>query len=199
MMQKVKNFLGEIGGLFKSNTAHMVTVVIASLLLGAILFGGGGSSDAAEPSKEIQNTTISDQQTDNDKQPETTTTTSESSNRGVLGDYDVSVISHRVTKDFDDSPVIIVKYAFTNNSDEAASFDWTIENHLYQNGVELTEAFIVDDNYNTELSYSEIKPGVTLELEKAYSMRDTSAQITVELSKLISFSDDVVTYTIDLQ
>lgn len=196
MMQKVKSFLGEIGGLFKSNTAHMVTVVVVSLLLGALLFGGSGGNSIEEPSKEQQNVVAEQQH--QIEEPEVQNNIAQNNN-DVLGDYDVSIISHRVTKNYDDSPVIIVKYAFTNNSDEAASFDWTIEDHLYQNGIELTETIIVDDNYNTELSYSEIKPGVTLELEKAYSMRDTTSQITVELSKLISFTDDVLTYTIDLQ
>ena len=196
MMQKVKNFLCEIGGLFKSNTAHMVTVAVASLLLGALLFGGSGGNSVEEPSKEQQN--VVTEQQNQIEEPEAQNDITQNNN-DVLGDYDVSIVSHRVTKNFDDSPVIIVKYAFTNNSDEAASFDWTIEDHLYQNGIELTETIIVDDNYNTELSYSEIKPGVTLELEKAYSMRDTASQITVELSKLISFTDDVLTYTIDLQ
>ena len=195
-MQKVKNFLGEIGGLFKSNTVHMVTVVVVSLLLGALLFGGSGGNSVEEPSKE-QQSVVTEQQ-NQIEEPEVQNDIAQNKN-DVLGDYDVSIVSHRVTKNFDDSPVIIVKYAFTNNSDEAASFDWTIEDHLYQNGIELTETIIVDDNYNTELSYSEIKPGVTLELEKAYSMRDTTSQITVELSKLISFTDDVLTYTIDLQ
>ena len=196
MMQKVKNFLSEIGGLFKSNTAHMVTVTVVSLLLGALLFGGSGGSSVEEPSKEQQN--VVTEQQNQIEEPEVQNDISQNNN-DVLGDYDVSIVSHRVTKNYDDSPVIIVKYAFTNNSDEAASFDWTIEDHLYQNGIELTETIIVDDNYNTELSYSEIKPGITLELEKAYSMRDTASQITVELSKLISFTDDVLTYTIDLQ
>ena len=196
MMQKVKNFLGEIGGLFKSNTAHMVTVAVVSLLLGALLFGGSDGNSVEEPSKEPQN--VVTEQQNQIEEPEVQNDITQNNN-DVLGDYDVSIVSHRVTKNYDDSPVIIVKYAFTNNSDEAASFDWTIEDRLYQNGVELTETIIVDDNYNAELSYSEIKPGVTLELEKAYSMRDTASQITVELSKLISFTDDVLTYTIDLQ
>jgi|GEM_PF-682772 len=197
MMQKVKKFLGEIGGLFKSNTAHMVTVMVVSLLLGALLFGGSGGNDAEEPSKEQQNT-VTEQQSKTEE-PGTQNDITQNDKNNALGEYDVTIVSHRVIKNYDDSPVIIVKYAFTNNSDEAASFDWTIENHLYQNGIELTDTIIVDDDYNAELSYSEIKPGITLELEKAYSMRDTTSQISVELSELISFSDDVVTYTIDLQ
>lgn len=198
MMQKVKNFFGEIVGLFKSNTSHMVTVAVASLLLGAILFGGGSSSDNQEPIKE-QSSTVVEQQEDNKEPIKQEEPTQDEIKKDVLGEYDVSIVSHRVVKSFDGSPVILVKYAFTNNSDEAASFDWTIENRLFQNGIELTTTIIVEDDYNSDLSYSEIKPGVTLELEKAYSMRDTTSQITVELSKLISFSDKVVTYTIDLQ
>ena len=45
-----------------------------------------------------------------------------------LGEYSVVIDSCRIAKDYEDQPVVIVKYIFTNVADDdAAAFSWCID------------------------------------------------------------------------
>ena len=60
------------------------------------------------------------------------------SSQGNLGNYNVDINDCRVAQDYEGNPVIIIKYTFKNVADDdAASFDWSISDKAYQNGVEL--------------------------------------------------------------
>lgn len=120
----------------------------------------------------------------------------ESKVEGAIGDYAVVIDSCRLAEDFEGSPVVIVKYIFTNVSDDdAAAFFTTFEEHVYQNGVSLNEAYFLDDSaqYSSDNQTKEIKKGASIEVEIAYKLNDTTTDIEVEVTEFISFNDAKIT------
>ena len=104
-----------------------------------------------------------------------------------LGDYHVVIDSCRLSVDYNGASIVIVKYLFTNNSEEATSFMVSISDTVYQNGVELDYGYLVED-YSSDNQMKSIKPGITLEVEAAYKLDDTTADIEVEVSELFSWT-----------
>lgn len=120
---------------------------------------------------------------------------------GAIGDYKIVIDSCRIAKDYEGESVVIVKYLFTNVSDDdAASFMFTFEDTVYQNGVGLNEAYILDDsaNYSSDNQTKEIKAGATIEVEVAYELNDETTDIEVEIEELISFDDVKITKTFSI-
>ena len=112
-----------------------------------------------------------------------------------LGKYSVTIDSFRMAKDYEGDPVVIVKYIFTNVSDsDPTSFMVAFEDNVFQAGVGLNRAFLVEDsaNYSADNQTKEIKAGATLEVEVAYELNDTTTGIDVEVQELFSFSDKVI-------
>ncbi len=117
---------------------------------------------------------------------------------GNLGDYIVEIDSFRLANDYEGSPVVIVKYIFTNVSDEdPTSFSVAFEDAVYQNGVGLNKSYFVEDsaNYEGDDASKEIKAGATIVVEIAYELNDTTTDIEVEVSEFWSWSDDKVVKT----
>lgn len=117
-----------------------------------------------------------------------------------LGEYQVEIVGCRKTKDYDGKPVVIVKYNFTNNSDEPTSFWTAFDDSVYQDGIGLNEAYFLDESedYLEDNQMKEIKTGASLEVEVAYELNDTTTDIDVEVEELFSFDDDVVKKTLSL-
>ena len=118
-----------------------------------------------------------------------------------IGKYSVAIDSCRLAEDYSGKPVVIVKYVFTNVSDEdAASFMVAFDEEVYQNGVGLNNAYVLDDsaNYSADNQTKEIKKGATLEVEVAYELNDTTTDIEVEVKELFSFNDKKLTKTFSI-
>lgn len=117
------------------------------------------------------------------------------SSGSTLGDYQVRIDSCRLATDYKGDPIIIVKYKFTNNADEPACFAWTFEYEAYQNGVGLNECYVASDsaNYSADNQTKQIKNGVSLYVEVAYNLDDTTTDVDIEVSELFSFSNKKVT------
>ena len=118
-----------------------------------------------------------------------------------LGEYDVVIDSCRLAKDYEGKDVVIVKYVFTNNSDDSTAFYTAFNDNVFQNGVGLNESYILDDsaNYSADNQTKEIKKGASIDVEVAYELNDTTTDIEVEVKELISFNDDVVTKTFSIK
>ena len=103
---------------------------------------------------------------------------------GYLGDIYIKIDSFRITESFNDK-LIIVKYIFTNNSEESTSFSYSVSDTAYQNGIGLDEAYFVSGsaNYSSENQSVKIQPGITLEVEVAYELKDENSDVFIELSK----------------
>lgn len=118
-----------------------------------------------------------------------------------LGDYSLEILGCRLAKDYADKDIVIVKYAFTNNGDDAASFSFAFDDSVFQNGVGLNDCFMAADsaNYSADDQRKEIQKGASLEVEVAYELNDTETKIDVEVSELISFSDKKITKSFDIK
>lgn len=117
-----------------------------------------------------------------------------------LGEYKVEIQSSRLAKDYEGNPVIIVKYKFTNNADEPASFMFAFEDQAYQDGVGLNKAYVLADSakYSEDNQTKEIKKGSSLEVEAAYELNDNNTPVEIEVTELFSFDDSKVTKTFEL-
>lgn len=109
---------------------------------------------------------------------------------GNLGDYSVEILSARKSTDYEDKDAIVIRYNFTNNSDEAASFMFATQSKAFQDGVELEMAILMDDDaYNSQDLTKEIKPGASIEVEKAFVL-DSDSPVEAEVTELVSFDDE---------
>lgn len=117
------------------------------------------------------------------------------SSNSKLGDYEVVIQSARLATDYEGKPVIIVQCKFTNNGDDPASFEWSLDYAAYQDGIGLNECYFVDEseNYSSDNQTKEIKKGATLTVEIAYELNDTTTDVEVEISEYLSFSDKKIT------
>ena len=99
--------------------------------------------------------------------------------------------SCRLATDYKGDPIVIVKYKFTNNDDDPACFSWSLECNVFQDGIGLNTCYLSDDSahYSSDNQLKEIKKGATLDVEVAYELNDTTTEIEVEVSELISFND----------
>lgn len=162
--------------IFKKNILNVVAII---LIVCTFTLFAVSSTDDEEPND--QGTGVAD---------------SDSSNSN-LGDYLVEIKSCRLAKDYEGQPIVIVNYAFTNNSDDPAAFSVTFSANVYQNGIGLNECYFTDEsaNYSADNQSKEIKKGATLEVEVAYTLNDTTSDIEVEVEEWISFSDNKVVKT----
>ena len=115
-----------------------------------------------------------------------------------IGKYILEIQSCRLAKSFDDKDVVIVKYLFTNVSDDnPAAFNIAFSDEVYQNGVGLNPAYILDDsaNYSYDNQSKKIQKGASIEVEAAYELNDITTDITVEVERFLAFDNTKITKT----
>ncbi|MBQ9848676.1 MAG: DUF5067 domain-containing protein [Clostridia bacterium] len=126
--------------------------------------------------------------------------TEEEKNR--LGDYSVVIDSCRLAKTYDNKDAVIVKYIFTNvSNDDAVAFYVAFDENVYQDGVGLNEAYILKDSekYSADNQTKEIKKGASIEVEVAYELNDSSTDIEVEIKEFFSFDDKILKKTFKIK
>ena len=135
-----------------------------------------------------------------DTEVESNSVVSTTENKSSLGDYEVEIKDFRLIYNYDDKPVAIVTFSYTNNSDTAESFVWAFVTHAYQNGIEAeSTSYFDDDDYDdTNNQSKEIKSGATIEVKEAYLLNDTTTPLEVEVGKSFSFDDTKITKTLDI-
>jgi hypothetical protein len=107
-------------------------------------------------------------------------------------EYAVTIDSARTVKDYKGNPVMIVDFTFTNNSDKDANFMFAVSAKAFQDGVELSDSYGVDDpDYDVEAGMKDIKPGASLKVQDAWELTGTTP-VTVECSELISWDDTLL-------
>ena len=125
--------------------------------------------------------------------------TTKDSNLIKLGDYELLYKGACIMEDSDGNYAIVLTLDFTNNGKENASYLWSIDETVMQNGVELEVANVFTD-YDTfetviEGQFTEIAPGTTLEVKTAYVLKDTAAKVEATFEQL--FGKKKGTITID--
>lgn len=123
---------------------------------------------------------------------------SDDPNHFDLGDYTLDYKGACIMYDEAGRDSLVMTFDFTNNSKENASCGWVITTKYMQNGVEMQSAYVIEDinTYSSvaEKYYSDIAPGVTLEVKNAHILSDMS-EVTVDISEL--WSGNSYTLTVD--
>ncbi len=118
---------------------------------------------------------------------------------GAGKDETFAIKSAHITKTIDDEDAVIITYEFTRLKSDAESFAYTTKDAVYQNGAALDNLDASDftdetvekyldkyDNY-----YSDIKPGYSIEITRAYLLRNTTDDVVVEVEEDDIFSVDL--------
>ena len=125
--------------------------------------------------------------------------TTKDSNLIKLGDYELLYKGACIMEDSDGNYAIVLTLDFTNNGKENASYLWSVDETVMQNGVELEVANVFTD-YDTfetviEDQFTEIAPGTTLEVKTAYVLKDAAAKVEATFEQM--FGKKKGTITID--
>ena len=195
LQQAVSSAMAEQKKKKKKRKLIVLGVIVAIIVVIAIAAGGSGGSDS-ESTTAAGGATVS---ADSGKTANDTGVAADKQEnaQGTIGDYSCTVKSAKVCKNWEGKDAVKITYEFTNNSDDAASFDIALNDEPYQDGVGLESTFISSDDDDWGIDVK-IKPGTTKEVSKVYLLRDKKTPIDVEISELISFSDDKLNYTIKL-
>ena len=102
-------------------------------------------------------------------------------------------------EDSEGNDAIVLTLDFTNNSKENASYLWSVDETVMQNGAELEVATVFTD-YDTfetviEGQFTEVAPGTTVEVKTAYVLKDAAAKVEATFEQL--FGKKKGTITID--
>lgn len=119
------------------------------------------------------------------------------SNLIQLGDYELLYKGACIMEDPDGNDAIVLSLDFTNNSKENASYLWSVDETLMQNGTELEVATVYTD-YNTfttviENQFEEIAPGATLEVQTAFVLNNASGKIEATFEELLGSKSGTIT------
>ena len=114
-----------------------------------------------------------------------------------LGDYELLYKGACIMEDANGKDAIVMTLDFTNNSKENASYLWTVNETVMQNGVEL-EAATVFTSYETfetvvENQFKEVAPGTTIEVKTAYVLSDTSSTVEATFEQLFGKKNGKIT------
>lgn len=108
----------------------------------------------------------------------------------------VEIQSYDIIED-EGEQLLIVNYAFTNYEGKSASFSWTFDAQVFQDGIEC-EKSIFTKVYDTDLMSAEIKEGVTLVVPVGYTLRNNT-NASVQVSNLINSKEIFASAVIELE
>jgi len=86
----------------------------------------------------------------------------------------VTIDGAEIIKDYDGKDCLLVKYTWTNVTDETLSAWSDVIVTGYQNGIEMDVAMVSSETYGTGDCMTNVRPGVTMELTWALTMTDYS-------------------------
>ena len=120
---------------------------------------------------------------------------------GKLGNYEITIESARIAESMFGDPIIIVKYIFTNNGTDPAAFWTSLSTNVFQDGIGLDKCYLVSDSadYSSDAQQQEIKTGVTIEVEVAYKLNDTSTDVEIQVTEFISLNNKTVSKTLEIE
>ena len=119
------------------------------------------------------------------------------SNLIKLGDYELLYKGACIMTDSDGNDAIVLTLDFTNNGKDNASYLWSVDETVMQNGVELEVATVFTD-YDTfetviDGQFTEIAPGTTLEVKTAYVLKDAAAKVEATFEQLFGKKNGTIT------
>ena len=119
------------------------------------------------------------------------------SNQIKLEDYELLYKDACIMTDSDGNDAIVLTLDFTNNSKESASYLWSIDETLTQDGEELEVATVFTD-YSTfttviDKQFEEAAPGETLEVQTAFVLKDTTHPVKATFEQLFGKKNGTIT------
>lgn len=119
------------------------------------------------------------------------------SNLIKLGDYELLYKGACIMTDSDGNDAIVLTLDFTNSGKDNASYLWSVDETVMQNGVELEVATVFTD-YDTfetviDGQFTEIAPGTTLEVKTAYVLKDAAAKVEATFEQLFGKKNGTIT------
>ena len=114
-----------------------------------------------------------------------------------LEDYELLYKDACIMTDSDGNDAIVLTLDFTNNSKESASYLWSIDETLTQDGEELEVATVFTD-YSTfttviDKQFEEAAPGETLEVQTAFVLKDTTHPVKATFEQLFGKKNGTIT------
>ena len=105
---------------------------------------------------------------------------------------DFDVTGFDLVEDYEGNPAVIVFFIWTNGTENTTMFEVPYLVCAFQDGIAMDSATISCEHEYAELTdnlWREIRPGATLEMAKAFSLRSDNPIIEVEISDWLSGSD----------
>lgn len=121
----------------------------------------------------------------------------QSTGAGKVGDTYVEILSAVIDENSGGDPVLVVTYRWTNNSDDTTSAFVELMCDAYQDGIELDIGYGVN-SYDAMLDMTEIRPGVSLEVQACFELRNTTSDVEVEITEFLGLDDDCVAMVFEL-
>ena len=123
--------------------------------------------------------------------------TAKDSNLIKLGDYELLYKGACIMEDSDGNDAIVLTLDFTNNGKESASYLWSIDETLTQDGEELEVATVITD-YSAftaviDKQFEEVAPGETLEVQTAFVLKDTTHPVKATFEQLFGKKNGTIT------
>ena len=119
------------------------------------------------------------------------------SNQIKLEDYELLYKDACIMTDSDGNDAVVLTLDFTNNSKESASYLWSIDETLTQDGEELEVATVFTD-YSTfttviDKQFEDVAPGETLEVQTAFVLKDTTHPVKATFEQLFGKKNGTIT------
>ena len=100
-----------------------------------------------------------------------------------LGDYTLLYKSACIMEDFEGVDALVMTLDFTNNSEESASYVWSVSETAIQNeeSLDLATIYTNPETYDEVISnqFVDVAPGETLEVQTAFRLLDTTNPVEV--------------------
>ena len=92
----------------------------------------------------------------------------------------ITIVSHSLSKDYEDEDVLVIEYAYTNVKDDATSFSFACQDSVFQNGIECSSTIFGCDEVDVQQQLNDVQPGVTYNLKVGYLLQDmTNAHVVI--------------------
>ena len=143
-----------------------------------------GSQPAEEATEAAEET--AEQATDN--------TTSEAATDAKYG---VELKDAQIVTNYEGKDILVVKYAFTNNSEDTVSATVALYIKAFQDGIQLENGFLFTDDLPEDLAplqendWKDIRPGASIDCYAGFEFDNTS-EVEVEATELISFDNTIL-------
>lgn len=130
--------------------------------------------------------TISD---GNKTNTQNTANTNNNPNKVAVNDCVIEYLRYEISSN-DGKTELFVYFNFINNSKENKAWIYTVDCKAFQKGIETDEDYW-HDTEQSKNSSKEVQPGYSIEICEEFLLSNTTDDVTVQLSKLYDFDNDI--------